>query len=163
MTVHLPYLQPFIDVNKRTSRLVANIPLMRANLYPLSFIDVPEDAYIDATLAVYEFQRTEPLAELFVWAYERSALTYKALRTQNGQPDPFRSRYREQLINAVVKIVKDELELSQLFVWARESVPMQDLEQFSKLVATEIKALHEGNFARFRIRLSDWERWKKHT
>ena len=40
--VHLPYLQPFIDVNKRTSRLAANIPLIRANLCPLSFVDVPE-------------------------------------------------------------------------------------------------------------------------
>ena len=40
--VHLPYLQPFEDVNKRVSRLSANIPLIRDNLCPLSFIDVPE-------------------------------------------------------------------------------------------------------------------------
>ena len=72
--VHLPYLQPFVDVNKRTSRLVANIPLIRSNRYPLSFTDVPKDDYVFAMLCVYEFQRTEPLAELFVWAYERSAL-----------------------------------------------------------------------------------------
>lgn len=101
MTVHLPYLQPFIDVNKRTSRLVANIPVMRANLFPLSFVDVPENAHINAILAVYKFQRTEPLAELFIWASESSALTYKSMRTQIGQPDPFRARYREQLITAV--------------------------------------------------------------
>lgn len=41
--VHLPYLQPFEDVNKRTSRLAANIPLIKHNLGPLSFVDVPED------------------------------------------------------------------------------------------------------------------------
>jgi Fic family protein len=40
--VHLPYLQPFEGVNKRTSRLAANIPLIRHNLCPLSFIDVPQ-------------------------------------------------------------------------------------------------------------------------
>ncbi|EQD23906.1 MAG: filamentation induced by cAMP protein Fic, partial [Leptospirillum sp. Group IV 'UBA BS'] len=45
--VHLPYLQPFEDVNKRVSRLAANLPLIRENLSPLSFIDVPEKAYID--------------------------------------------------------------------------------------------------------------------
>jgi hypothetical protein len=28
LLVHLPYLQPFVDANKRTSRLAANIPLM---------------------------------------------------------------------------------------------------------------------------------------
>ncbi len=44
--VHLPYLQPFEDVNKRVSRLAANIPLIRHNLCPLSFIDVPERAIL---------------------------------------------------------------------------------------------------------------------
>ncbi len=37
--VQLPYLQPFDDVDKRTSRLAANIPLIRQNLAPLSFVD----------------------------------------------------------------------------------------------------------------------------
>lgn len=43
--VHLPYLQPFDDVNKRVSRLTANIPLIKNNLSPLSFIDVPKNDY----------------------------------------------------------------------------------------------------------------------
>lgn len=43
-SVHLPYLQPFEDVNKRVSRLAANIPFIRHNLCPLSFIDVPQQA-----------------------------------------------------------------------------------------------------------------------
>ncbi len=54
LMVQLPYLQPFEDVNKRVSRLGANIPLISNNLCPLSFIDVPEQAYIDGTLGVYE-------------------------------------------------------------------------------------------------------------
>lgn len=36
----LPYLQPFDDVNKRVSRLAANIPFIKSNLSPLSFTDV---------------------------------------------------------------------------------------------------------------------------
>ncbi|MBI5346783.1 MAG: Fic family protein [Chlamydiae bacterium] len=36
LMVQLPYLQPFEDVNKRVSRLAANLPLIKANLCPLS-------------------------------------------------------------------------------------------------------------------------------
>lgn len=39
LMVHLPYLQPFEDVNKRVSRLAVNIPLIRSNLCPLSFVN----------------------------------------------------------------------------------------------------------------------------
>ncbi len=52
--MYLPYLQPFEDVNKRVSRLAANIPFIRHNLCPLSFIDVPQQAYVDAMLGAYE-------------------------------------------------------------------------------------------------------------
>ena len=43
LLVHIPYLQPFEDVNKRVSRLGANIPFIKNNLSPLSFVDVPEN------------------------------------------------------------------------------------------------------------------------
>ncbi|MEZ4364644.1 MAG: Fic family protein [Kofleriaceae bacterium] len=55
--VHVPYLEPFEDVNKRVSRLAANIPFIKNNLAPLSFVDVPERDYIDGLLGVYELQR----------------------------------------------------------------------------------------------------------
>ena len=54
--VQLPYLQPFDDVNKRVSRLAANIPFIRQNLSPLSFIDVPPAIYAQAMLAVYRLE-----------------------------------------------------------------------------------------------------------
>jgi hypothetical protein len=38
---------------------------------PLSFVDVPVQAYIEGLLGVYALQRTELLASVFVWAYER--------------------------------------------------------------------------------------------
>jgi len=49
--VQLPYLQPFDDVNKRVSRLAANIPFIKRNLSPLSFTDVPRSLYTEAMLA----------------------------------------------------------------------------------------------------------------
>ena len=95
--VHLPYLQPFDDVNKRTSRLSANIPLIRENLSPLSFVDVPEQAYIDGLLGVYELNQIELLRDVFVWAYERSCARYSAVRQPLGEPDKFRLRYRDRI------------------------------------------------------------------
>ena len=85
--VHLPYLQPFIDVNKRTSRLAANISLIRANLCPLSFVDVPEHTYTEGTLGVYENRNIALLRDVFVWAYERSCGQFKVLREAMGDPD----------------------------------------------------------------------------
>ena len=61
--VHLPYLQPFEDVNKRVSRLAANIPLFKNNLAPLSFVDIPIRSYVDAVLGVYELRRVELLRD----------------------------------------------------------------------------------------------------
>ena len=45
MMVHVPYLQPFADINKRTSRLAANAPLFRANLCTLTFVNASPEAY----------------------------------------------------------------------------------------------------------------------
>jgi hypothetical protein len=90
LIVQLPYLQPFVDVNKRTSRLAENIPLIKWNLVPLSFIDVPEDIYIDALSGVFQLNRTELLRDVYLWAYERPARQYKTVRDSLPEPDPFR-------------------------------------------------------------------------
>src|SRR5207249_1135095 len=74
--VHLPYLQPFEDVNKRVSRLAANIPFIKHNLSPLSFIEVPESLYVEGILGVYELNRIELLRDLFAWAYAQSCKQY---------------------------------------------------------------------------------------
>jgi Fic family protein len=68
--VQLPYLQPFDDVNKRVSRLAANIPLVKGNLSPLAFTDVPRSTYTEAMLGVYELNKIDLLEDVFVWAYD---------------------------------------------------------------------------------------------
>jgi len=109
--VQLPYLQPFDDVNKRVSRLSANIPLFKHNLCPLSFVDVPERPYVEGMLGVYELNRYELLRDVFIWAYERSCQRYTAVRQSLGEPDQFRLRYREQLRQVVQTIVQQQLAL----------------------------------------------------
>lgn len=163
--VHLPYLQPFEDVNKRVSRLAANIPLIRENMSPLSFVDVPENAYVEAMLGVYELNRIELLRDVFVWACERSCARYSAVRKTLGQPDPFRLYYRQQIgdmVREVVLMPCDKLVAPDLIrTRAAALVLPQDVSRFIELVETELLSLHEGNLARFRLRPSQYEAWKK--
>ena len=160
--VHIPYLQPFVDVNKRVSRLGANIPLIRHKLCPLSFIDVPERAYVEGTLGVYELKRVDLLRDVFVWAYERSCQRYMAIRETVADPDPVRLRYREALVTAVSGIVRSQQAPKPAAVRAvvASLVPEEDQEQVVKLVIDDLRNLHEGNIARYRLRLSEYRAWQ---
>ena len=160
--VQLPYLQPFEDVNKRVSRLGANIPLIRNNLCPLSFIDVPEQAYIDGTLAVYEFNQIDLLRDVFSWAYERSCQRYLAITQTMAEPDPLRIRYREAMILVVQAIVRNRKmpSVQNVLRLANELVPENDQEVFVKMVLEDLQRIHEGSVARFRLKLSDFQAWK---
>lgn len=161
LMAHLPYLQPFEDVNKRVSRLAANIPLIKGNLSPLSFIDVPERTYVDALLGVYELNRVELLRDVFVWAYERSCQQYVAVRSQLVPPDTFRLRYRSALAEAVRAIVRGGLPATLEAV--RRSMPASvasgEQEGFASLVLEEFKTLHAGNVVRFGLRPLEFEAW----
>jgi hypothetical protein len=161
--VQLPYLQPFEDVNKRVSRLGANIPLIRHNLCPLSFIDVPEQAYVEGTLGVYEFNQVDLLRDLFVWAYERSCQRYLAITQTMAEPDPLRIRYRDALIEAVQTIVRGGLlpTAQNIRDLTDELVPEDDGQAFSKLALEAIEHLHEGSVARYRLKLSEFQRWQQ--
>lgn len=161
--VHIPYLQPFEDVNKRVSRLAANIPLIQRNLSPLSFVDVPERAYIDAILGVYELNRVELLRDLFAWAYERSCERYTLLREALPAPDPLRLRYRNELGEIVRDTVRhgDPIDIGAVRARGRELVQAADLDAIVAMAINELHRLHEGNIARFGLRLSEFRAWEK--
>jgi len=167
VTVHMPYLQPFEDVNKRVSRLAANIPLIHHNLCPLSFVDVPEDLYINGLLGVYELNRIELMREVFVWTYERSCNRYQVVRHTLGEPDKFRLRYRKALIDCVGEAIRqigrgDAIDTGEVLSHlAKDQVSENDREQFLKIAKEEIAALHEGNFARYRLRPGEFRDWEK--
>ena len=160
--VHLPYLQPFEDVNKRVSRLAANIPLVRHNLCPLAFVDVPERAYIGGLLGVYELNRVELLLDVFVWAYERSSQRYVAIRQSLGEPDRFRLRFRSELIEVVSEIVRRLAHptIEEVTAAVGDRVPQKHLDDFGRMTVKELTSLHEGNYARFRLRPSEYEAWR---
>jgi fido (protein-threonine AMPylation protein) len=163
--VHIPYLQPFEDVNKRVSRLAANIPLVRRNLCPLSFVDVPVEDYVGGTLGVYELNRIDYLRDVFLWAYTRSCARYSAIRQSLGEPDLFRLKYRVQIAKLVADVVRAGMDKSaavkQIATDAGDSIPAADRKRFSETVETELTSLHGGNIARYRLRPAEFELWKK--
>jgi len=162
MMVHLPYLQPFADINKRTSRLAANLPLFRANLCPLTFLDVPEQAYSRATLGVYEMTRVELLRDLYVWAYERSTQEYLAIKQNLVEPDPLRLAWRDLIKHAIRDVVlHPELEpLACITRAVTKQVPAHEQPDVQALVVEELRRLHEGVLARYGLRPSDYSVWK---
>jgi len=94
LLVHLTYLQAFADVNKRTARLSANIPLIKHNLVPLSFNDIEREDYLSASIAIYEFQDVRPMIDLYAFSYLRTCMQYDAT-IQSLEVDEVRVRYRQ--------------------------------------------------------------------
>lgn len=162
LMVHLPYLQPFEDVNKRVSRLAANIPFIRHNLCPLSFIDVPQQAYVDAMIGVYELNQVDLLRDVFVWAYERSCQQYVAVQQSLVPPDILRLRYRQVLGEVIATIVRSNQEATEANVLAvlPNSIPTEDRNHLVQLVLKELDGLHAGNAVRFGLRPLELLGWK---
>jgi hypothetical protein len=165
LMVHVPYLQPFEDVNKRVSRLAANIPFLQHNLSPLSFIDVGERDYLEGLLGVYELNRIELLRDIFVRAYERSCQQYVAVRQQLVPPDIVRLRYRTQLSALIAAIVRTGGKADAATVSARlpATVAEADRERFRALALEEFQHLHPGNAIRFGLRPLEFAAWQKGT
>lgn len=164
MMVHLPYLQPFADINKRTSRLAANLPLFRANLCPLTFLEVPEAAYSRAILGVYEMTRVELLRDLYVWAYERSSQEYLTITQELAEPNPLRLRWRDLIKSTVREVVlhanRDAFEVIQHAVQSK--VEEQDQAEVQALIIEELRRIHEGVLARYGLRPSEYQAWVKY-
>lgn len=163
--VHIPYLQPFEDGNKRVSRLAANIPFFRKNLCPLSFVDLPEDEYLDGLLSVYERNDVALLRDVFAWAYERSTARYAAVRHTLGNPDPFRMKYHAEIFEMVSEAVRNGLSKSEapkaIRLQGLSKIPEEERARFVDVVENELLNLHIGNIARYRIRPSEFEQWQK--
>lgn len=163
--VQLPYLQPFDDVNKRASRLAANIPFIKANLSPLSFTDVPRATYTDAVLGVYELNKIDLLKDVFIWAYERSAARYAAVRQSLGEPDPFRLQHRAALRHIIGEVIRARMDrkaaAAHVAKWVKENVAPAERERFRETAESELLSLHEGNYARYEIRPAEFAAWQQ--
>lgn len=155
--VNLAYLQPFVDGNKRTSRLSANMPLMLSNCAPLSFLDVEQTDYALAMLGVYERLDVSLAVELFDWTYRRSIDKYQVIVESMGGPDPLRARYREHLGEAIRQIVFFGSTLAQAIEAA--GIPQVDRAVFNAMLNIELTHLEAYNCARYRMPMTKTQAW----
>ena len=155
--VNIAYLQPFVDGNKRTSRLAANMPFMLANCAPLSFLDVGQHDYALAMLGVYERLDVTLAVELFEWTYGRSVEKYQVIVESMGGPDPMRLRYREQLGEAVRQIVYFGLTLDRAL--GDLAIPGADAAVFNEMLTSELRHLEPYNCARYRLPIGKTQAW----
>ena len=70
--VFLPYFQLFQDINKRTSRVFANVSLLKNNLIPFSFLTVNKKDYVLGILSIYELNNIKKLKEVFLTSYQNA-------------------------------------------------------------------------------------------
>lgn len=163
--VHLSYMQAFEDVNKRTARIVANIPLIKNNLRPLSFVDVDQGAYVKALLGIYEMSDVSLMRDFYLWAYPRSSQKYSAIQQAMGEPNLLKLKYRAQIHDIIRTIVLEMVEGSQVVARIQSlihvhNLPVTDYTELFKVIETEIMSLHDGNIARFKITPREFQSWK---
>jgi prophage maintenance system killer protein len=72
----LSYIQPFMDGNKRTARIVSNAILMNENYCPLSFRTVDSIDYKKAMLVFYEQNNISSFKDIFINQFEFAVDTY---------------------------------------------------------------------------------------
>lgn len=158
LLVHIPYLQAFEDINKRTSRVSSNIPLLKGDLAPMSFLTMDDAAYIDGLIGIYELNNVSILREAYVEAYLASAENYKTLRAELESPEKAALAYRDFVREAVRRSVLDwkAFKPDRIRAMAADAgIPDDDRDQVVEYVGQQFRGLHEGNVIRYRLRAED--------
>lgn len=74
--VLISYIQPFIDGNKRTARIMSNAILIENNYCPISFRTVDSGDYKKAMLIFYEQNNITAFKQIFINQFEFAVSTY---------------------------------------------------------------------------------------
>lgn len=164
LLVHLSYLQAFSDVNKRTARLSANIPLVTSNLVPQSFSDVEREDYTSAMIAIYEMQEVRPLVDLYIYSYMRTCEMYDSTVKALGY-DEVRVRYRQQrralltyiILNCLGGAAMKEYVTSQ----ARDLIPKEDRAAFIEDTLQDLEEMDVIRITGLGITPEQLDVWKK--
>lgn len=162
LLVHLAYLQAFTDVNKRTSRLSANIPLIRGNFVPLSFNDVDKDDYILALLVFYELHSTEALEDIYCNSYLRTCEQYQVLTISLGV-DELRVRYRQQRREIVAHIIRHQLIAKQQSQYIKSAltqlIPENDRAAVKKIILEDLTEINSARIVGMGISNVELQQW----
>lgn len=166
LMVFISYLQAFKDVNKRTGRLVCNIPLLKSGLAPLTFIDMDKTAYVRGLLGFYELGRVDLIKEAYVEGYVRSAARYDAYTERPREVVEIEFRRRRDLQacvrNYLASVVRDP-ETESAVEFARGFFADDDestREVLVERIAEIVEALDEGNHIAYGISRGEFADYK---
>lgn len=157
--VFLPYLQPFVDLNKRTARVACNIPFLKHQLSPLSFNEISREEYIQAIIEVYENNDISLLRKIFFRAYVGTAERYRVTKKSLTPPHPFKMKYRQFIQETVAQVVRACV--NKIPEISQKEVPLKERRQLRQFIQKELDGLHEGNYAKFRLSPSEYLKWAK--
>jgi len=162
LMVHLPYLQPFEDVNKRVSRVSMNIPLLKHHRCPFTFVDIQVKDYIHSMLAIYELNKVDLLRELFFWGYQMSCGLY-GRGFGVGEPDPIFVKYRFLIKELVREIVLNQVSrqaVGRIVENKGSTLPTKDQKRLIQYIERELDGLHQYNIVAYQLSLEEYESWK---
>lgn len=163
LLVHISYLQAFIDVNKRTARLASIIPLIRGDYVPQSFVEMDQDAYLKATIAVYEFNEVGPLADVYAWSYQRTCQRFETTAQVVGF-DEIAALYRPSRRALVAELVRANVPHYKVAEWISSHVPQNvdppHREKFISDVLGELENLDASRIGGLGITRQELEAWK---
>ena len=162
LLIHISYLQPFSDVNKRTARLSANIPQIKGNLVPLSFNDVEREDYTSAIIAIYELQDVRPLLDLYVFSYLRTCAMYDSTIKAMGF-DEIRVRYRGQRRELLRNIILHEITEKEIPAYIQANFPLavkkEEKKAFIEDLLEDIKDMDENRIAGLGVTQDQLQIW----
>lgn len=162
LLIHISYLQAFADVNKRTARLAANIPLIKGNVVPLSFNDVEKEDYTSAVIAIYELQDIHPLLDLYLFSYMRTCALYDTTVKTIGF-DEIRVRYRQErralIRDILVKNITGKAMQKYISSQVGKLVKKVDRDAFCEDLMEDLQEIDESRIAGLGVTPTQLKSW----
>lgn len=140
----MSYLQAFSDGNKRTARLLASIPLLRAGMAPLSFVGWEKQEYTVGLVVFYETGDPSVLAEGFVKNQIENSPVYHDLIRAHRVPHRLEVTHRKEIAEAVSTAIRDGVAAADAVEAAFEE---KDREPATVLVEEVLAGISKANAA----------------
>jgi len=153
----IAYIQGFADCNKRTGRIMSNLPLLKAALPPLSFVTVEKEMYTRGLLGYYELGNGRLLAKAYAEAYPSSADAYRnnvQRKTRSADQIAIELRYQGFVRQRLKEIILGELALQAQLP---HSIPEHDREVVAEMIRVQMSSLHSGRAAPLGVSSTDIE------
>ena len=147
----IPYLQAFVDVNKRVGRLMASVPLIKAGLAPFSFSSMSKADYTKGIISVYELQDITLLKKAYLSSYLKSAPAFSnSLDLQSmNKVNPLEIKYASEIEKAVAFVIKNKKAPDII------GIDEADKKNVENIIVDTLKRIHPDAAASYKVKRSE--------